>query len=198
MPEPEHVRSEPAASRRSFLRLGAAALLVSACGADDTPGVRRPGVSREDIATLNEALAFEQLEAGFYAQAARQRGLDEAERELLAQLATQEAAHVATLTRNIRDAGGRPVAAEPSARALRNPLETALRLEELRAAAYLDQLGRIANAGLLAVALSIHAVEARQAVALRDLTGRVLGPATPLGEPMAIGTAIERARELLS
>ena len=71
-------------------------------------------------------------------------------------------------------------------------------LEELRAAAYLDQLGRIANAGLLAVALSIHAVEARQAVALRGLTGRVPGTAEALGEPLAIGTAIERARELVA
>ena len=105
---------------------------------------------------------------------------------------------MATLTRNIRDAGGRPVAAGPSARALRDALETALALEELRAAAYLDQLGRIANAGLLAVALSIHAVEARQAVALRGLTGRLPGPAEALGEPLALGTAIERARELLA
>ena len=63
--------------------------------------------------------------------------------------AAQEAEHVAALTRNIRDAGGRPVAAGPGARARPRPAETALRLEELRAAAYLDQLGRIANAGLL-------------------------------------------------
>ena len=194
MPAPVH-------PRRAFLRLSgvaAAAVLVGACGADDTPGVRRPGVSREDIAALNAALAFEHLEAGFYAQAAQQRGLGAQGRELLEHFAAQEAAHVATLTRNIRDAGGRPVAAEPSARVLRDPLETALALEQLRAAAYLDQLGRIANAGLLAVALSIHAVEARQAVALRALTGRVLGPPDALGEPLALDTAIERARELLA
>jgi hypothetical protein len=48
------------------------------------------------------------------------------------------------------------------------------------------------------VALSIHAVEARQVVALRALTGRVLGQPESLGEPLPIGTAIERARELLS
>jgi hypothetical protein len=190
-------------SRRSFLRLsgaGGAALLLGACGDAGSQRVsaRRPGVSHEDLETLNEALAFEHLEAGFYRQAARQRGLKAAEREQLAELAEQEAAHVATLTRSILDAGGRPVAAGPNARTFHDPSEVALRLEELRAAAYLDQLGRIANAGWLAVALSIHAVEARQVVALRALTGRVLGQTGALGEPLAIGTAIERARELLS
>ena len=183
--------------RRAFL-LGAAVVLVGGCGAEDSPVLRRPGVNREDIAALNAALAFEHLEAGFYSEAVRQPGLSATERELLERFAAQEAAHVATLTRSIRDAGGRPAAAAASVRAPRDPLETALALEELRAAAYLDQLGRIANAGLLAVALSIHAVEARQAVALRALTGRVLGPPAALGEPLALGTAIERARELLA
>jgi hypothetical protein len=173
-------------------------VLAGACGADDTPRVRRPGVSREDVAVLNEALAFEHLEAAFYARAAQEPRLTPVQRELLERFAAQEAEHVATLTRSIRDAGGRPVAAAPSAGAPRELVETALALEELRAAAYLDQLGRIANAGLLAVALSIHAVEARQAVALRVLTGRVPGPTRALGEPIAVGTAIERARELLA
>lgn len=193
MVDPEH------ASRRSFLWLSGA-LLLGACGGAGSQrvGARRPGISREDVAALNEALVFEHLEAGFYRQAARQRGLKAAEREQLAELAEQEAAHVATLTRHIRDAGGRPVAAEPGTPVVPEPAEIALRLEQLRAAAYLDQVGRIANAGLLAVALSIHAVEARQVVALRALTGRVLGQNEALGEPLAIGTAIERARELLA
>jgi rubrerythrin len=184
-------------SRRLFL-VGAVSALAGACGADETPRLQRPGVSGEDIAALNEALAFEHLEAAFYAQAAQEPRLTPVARELLERFATQEADHVATLTRSIRDAGGRPVAAPPRAGAPADALETALALEELRAAAYLDQLGRIANAGLLAVALSIHAVEARQVVALRGLTGRVTDTAEALGEPLAIGAAIERARELVA
>jgi hypothetical protein len=188
---------DPVHPRRAFL-LGAAVVLVGGCGAEDSPALRRPGVSREDIEALNAALAFEHLEAGFYAQAVQRPGLSATERELLQRFAAHESAHVATLTRNIRDAGGRPVSAGPSPPPLRDPLETALALEELRAAAYLDQLGAIANVGLLAVALSIHAVEARQVVALRGLTGRVPGQPEALGEPLAYGTAIERARELLT
>ena len=185
-------------SRRLFLVGAVSALAGGACGAEETPRVRRPGVSGEDIATLNEALAFEHLEAAFYAQAAQAPRLTPVARELLERFATQEADHVATLTRSIRDAGGRPVAASPLAGGARDAVTTALALEELRAAAYLDQLSRIANAGLLALALSIHTVEARQAVALRGLAGRLPGPAEALGEPLANATAIERARELLA
>jgi hypothetical protein len=187
------MRIDPAPPRRSFLRLcgaGGAALLLGACGADGPPegAPRRRGISREDVALLNEALAFEHLEAGFYAQVGG----------VLQRFAAQEAAHVATLTRLIRDAGGRPVAGGPTSPVPSNPAEIALRLEELRAAAYLDQLSRIASAGLLAVALSIHAVEARQLVALRAATGRVVSPDAALGEPIAFGAALERARELLA
>jgi hypothetical protein len=180
------------------LLASAAAVLVGACGADDGPALRRPGVSREDIALLNAALAFEHLEAGFYAQAARRPGLGTAERDLLERFARQEAEHVATLSRSIRDAGGRPVAADPIGPGGRDPLQTALALEELRASAYLDHLVGIANAGLLAIGLSIHAVEARQAVALRGLAGRLPGPDGALGEPLAFDTALTRARELVA
>ena len=190
MPAPVH-------PRRAFL-LGAAVVLVGGCGAQERPSARRPGVSRQDVAALNAALAFEHIEAGFYAQAARQPGLGAQERALLERFAAQEAEHVATLRRSIRDAGGRPVAPGAGTRVPEEPLDAALALEELRAAAYLDQLGAIANAGLLALALSIHAVEARQAVALRGLTGRLPGPSAALGEPLALDTASERARELLA
>ena len=162
-------------------------MLVGACGADDAPGPRRPGVSREDIAALNEALAFEHLEAGFYAQAAQATTAHAAsERELLQRFAAQEAEHVATLTRNIRDAGGRPVAAGPSA-AARSATRWRPRWRSRSCGRPRTWISwaRIANAGLLAVALSIHAVEARQAVALRGLTGRLPGPPEALGEPLA-------------
>ena len=57
-------------SRRAFLRLSGWAPLArwwARAVRTRRPGLRRPGVSREDIAALNEALAFEHLEAGFYA-----------------------------------------------------------------------------------------------------------------------------------
>jgi rubrerythrin len=184
----------PAAVSRRVLLVGAAAAGVGACGAKER-GPRRPGVARADVAALNAALAFEHLEAGFYARSARRLGGQE--RRLFERFAAQEAEHVATLSRSIRDAGGRPVRAA-AGRVPDAPLEAALALEELRAAAWLGQLDAIANAGLLALALATHAVEARQAVALRGLAGRAPGPAAALGVPVAPAEALERARELLA
>ena len=160
-------------------------MLVGGCGAEDSPALRRPGVSREDIAALNAALAFEHLEAGFYAQAVQRPG--SARRSGSCWSGSRRTSR-RTWRRSRATSATRAGARSPPGRArrrCRDPLETALALEELRAAAYLDQLGGIANAGLLAVALSIHAVEARQVVALRGLTGRVPGQPEALGEPLA-------------
>ena len=51
-------------------------------------------------------------------------------------------------------------------------LATAATVENLGAAAYLGQAGRIEDKEILAAALSIHSVEARHAAALNDLAGR--------------------------
>jgi len=55
---------------------------------------------------------------------------------------------------------------------LEKVLQTAADVENLGAAAYLGQAGRIKNKEILAAALSIHSVEARHAAALNQLIGR--------------------------
>ena len=50
-------------------------------------------------------------------------------------------------------------------------LETAATVENLGAAAYLGQAGRIKSKEILSAALSIHSVEARHAAALNKLVG---------------------------
>jgi len=182
-------------SRRSLLWAAGGATLLGACGGSER-SVRRPGVSRQDLALLGDALAFERLEAAFYAQAARQGGP-----AVLRELAAQERAHARTLERAIRDAGGRPPAS--GRLALRLPEadgipRLARRIEEQHAAALLALVPRIANAGLLATALSIHAVEARHVVALRELEGTAPAPAEALGEPVALAEALERVRGWLA
>jgi len=179
--------------RRSLLLASGAGALLAACGGESTSSPARPGVTRADIARLNELLAFEHLEAAFYRAAA-----DRDER--FADLAGQEAAHVAALTRAVRGAGGRPVTAP--ADPLRLPARDAvpalaLRIEERRAAASLAVVARIENAGLLAAALSMHAVEARHVIALRDLAGVALAPTEPFGAPLAAAAALAEVRAWL-
>jgi rubrerythrin len=86
--------------------------------------------------------------------------------------------HVEALTAAVKKLGGTP-AAKPSASfqsvldgGLKKVLETAATVENLGAAAYLGQAGRIHNKEILAAALSIHSVEARHAAALNELVGR--------------------------
>ena len=109
------VRSS-ASPRRLDAMLERRSLLLAA-GAGTLPGrVRgrlhgrtRPGrASRARTSRCStRLLAFEHLEAAFYRAAAAQ----DPTRAVLGELAAQEAAHVEALTRSIRGAGGRPVAA---------------------------------------------------------------------------------------
>ncbi|MBE2314775.1 ferritin-like domain-containing protein [Solirubrobacter sp. CPCC 204708] len=178
--------------RRSLLLAAGASAVLTACGQDPAAGPNRPGVSRADVELLNEALAFEHVEAAFYAAAA-------ARDERFAELAAQEAEHVAALTRAVRDAGGRPVGGADVA--LRLPARDAvpalaLRIEERRAAASLDLVSRLGNPGLLAAGLALHAVEARHVIALRELAGVALAPTEAFGAP-ARG-ALEEVRTWLA
>ena len=168
--------------RRSLLLASGAGALLAACGGDRADEPDRPGVPRADVALLNEALAFEHLEVAFYRAAA-------ARDPRFADLAAQEAAHVDALTRAIRGAGGRPVAPEGPVRLPgRGDLAAlALRIEERRAAASLAVVSRLANPGLLAAGLAMHAVEARHVIALRDLAGVALAPTEAVGVPADAG-----------
>ena len=139
--------------RRSLLLASGAGALLAVCGGDSGSPPARPGVTRADIALLNELLAFEHLEAAFYRVAA-----DRDER-------------FAAL---------------------------ALRIEERRAAASLDVVSKLQNAGLLAAGLSMHAVEARHVIALRDVAGVALAPTQTFGAPLAAAAALAEVRTWLA
>ena len=179
--------------RRSLLLASGAGALLAACGGDSASPPARPGVTRADIGLLNELLAFEHLEAAFYRAAADRDAR-------FADLAGQEAAHVDALTRAVRGAGGRPVApGGPLRLPDRDAVPAlALRIEERRAAASLDVVSKLENAGLLAAGLSMHAVEARHVIALRDLAGVALAPTEPLGAPLAAAAALAEVRTWLT
>ena len=181
------------ATRKRFLTMvggtaatGALALLAAACGGSDSKGAATTGAATttkasasSDIAIVNYALTLEYVEADFYRQAVDSgRIKDRATADLAKHIAETEQAHVDALHGTVMKLGGTP-AAKPAtkfdavlAAGPAKILQTAATVENLGAAAYLGQAGRIKSKEILAAALSIHSVEARHAAALNELVGR--------------------------
>jgi len=183
-------------SRKRFLRtlggagaVGAFGVLLAACGDDDKKDETTGGASGDttttsasaggDVDIVNYALTLEFLEADFYKQVIAS-GLvkDPKVAELAKSIGQNEEEHVAALSAAVKQLGGTPVAApktnfQPTLdKGLETVLMTAATVENLGAAAYFGQAGRIKSKEILAAALSIHSVEARHAAALNQLVGR--------------------------
>jgi rubrerythrin len=193
------VRRPDPATRRRFFTLaggtGALGLLVAACGGDDRPTASTAttmaaparGSERGDIAIVNYALTLEYVEADFYDQAVRSGEIrDRKVVDLAQRIGESEHQHVDALTATVKKLGGTP-AMKPATKfddviggGAAKILQTAAAVENLGAAAYLGQAGRIKSKEVLAAALSIHSVEARHAAALNALTGRGFGGNGPL------------------
>ncbi|MBA2521655.1 MAG: ferritin-like domain-containing protein [Chloroflexia bacterium] len=173
-------------SRRAMLRGGA--LLVGAASVTTmfgaVPAAAQDVASDEDLlSVLNYALSLEHLENAFYrdglasltVEAFTALGFQPSVVDYVAQIGTDEAAHVATLTQVITDLGGSPVeegaynfeAALGDATAF---LATAMALENTGVSAYTGAAQYlIDNDELLTAALTIHGVEARHAAYLNIL-----------------------------
>jgi len=98
-----------------------------------------------------------------------------AELAAIKKFGAEEAQHVSALTAAVKQLGGKP-APKPKTefplKSAKSVLELAGTVENLGAAAYLGQAGRITSKEVLAAALAIHTVEARHAAALNQLVGR--------------------------
>ena len=217
-------------SRKNFLRLvgtgGAAsalAVVIAACGDDDTDKMSaatataaadKRGSKAQDIEIVNYALTLEFIEAAFYAKAVASGAIkDKKVAELAKSIGENEQAHVEALTTAVKGLGGKPVA-EPKtnfddvfAAGVTNVLKTAAVVENLGAAAYLGQAGRINSPEILAAALSIHSVEARHAAALNQLTGAgfngsgaLVGtlPDGAFAKPMSMKEVLKQAQPFLA
>lgn len=188
-------------SRKRFLKMvggagaaGALGTLIAACGGDDeeesgssttktstskSSGSSAGASNKGDLEILNYALTLEFLEADFYRQAVDSGLVKDKKVATIAQkFGDTEQEHVDALTATIKKLGGKPVAAPKTNfgptfdKGLMAVLNAAADVENLGAAAYLGQAGRVKSKEVLAAALAIHTVEARHAAALNQLLGR--------------------------
>ena len=215
---------------------GSLALLISACGGSDddtgsgnsadtrtttpeaspsaTAEAEAGGDSSGDIEIVNYALTLEYLEADFYMQVI-ESGLvkDKKLVELAKVIGQHETDHVEALTGTVEKLGGTP-ATKPETKfqevldgGLKKVLETAATVENLGAAAYFGQAGKIKDKEILAAALSIHSVEARHAAALNHLVKRGFAGGGPLegsipdgafAKPMSMDEVLEAVKPFIA
>jgi len=218
---------EDESSRKHFLRAmgaagaaGAAGVLLAACGGGDdkqpaaTTKATPKGSNGGDIEILNYALTLEYLEADFYDQVVRSGVVkDRKVADLAKRIGEAERAHVGALEVAVRGLGGK-TATKPKtafedvlAGGPKKVLEAAAMVENLGAAAYLGQAGRIQDKKILAAALSIHSVEARHAAAINALVGNGFKGSGPLvgslpdgafAKPMAMDKVLEAVQPFIA
>lgn len=209
-----------ASSRKRFLKMmggaGAAsalAVFLAACGDDDDDGGSSGNAKAEqgeqaaggrDLQIVQYALTLEHLETDFY-NAVIDSGVVKNRKlaETAKLIRDAEQAHVDTLTGVVKDLGGTPMRPKTTFASVLEGgemmvLETAAAVENLGAAAYLGQAGRITSKDLLAAALSIHSVEARHAAALNQVVGKTIVPDGAFAKPASMAEVLPQVKPFLA
>ena len=137
--------------------------------------------SMGDLDILNFALTLEYLEAAFYKEGAKVKGLPEDVVGYVKTFGAEEQEHVDALSATITDLGGKPVEApavdfgDAFANA-DNFIATAITFEDLGVSAYNGAGPSLEDKDLLATAGSIVQVEARHAATIRFAAGEDPAP----------------------
>lgn len=206
-----------ASSRKRFLSmvggagaLGALTLVLGACGDDDedksSSGAAKDetGSVSADLEIVNYALTLEYLEADFYA-AVLAAGVvtDKAVGEAAKRIGENEQEHVDALLATAKKLGKPVTRPKTDFKAVldggeKKVLGTAATVENLGAAAYLGQAGRIQSKEILAAALAIHSVEARHAAALNRIVGRPVVPDGAFAKPASMEEVLPQVKPFLA
>ena len=206
-----------ASSRKRFLGMvggagaaGMLAALLAGCGAEyeplphlvhkPPPKPKQGEFGEGDGGVVNYLLTLELIEDDFYKQVIERDAVTDRELvRLLEEIAEHEKEHVETLSKVVEQLGETPVEKPKTTfeRAIEGGpgeiLSTAATIESLGAAAYLEQLKKIEDDEVLAMALAIHTVEAGHAAALDHVAGTTrpgggeLGGSAPGGRDLGRG-----------
>jgi rubrerythrin len=218
-----HELADDPGDRKRFLRMmggaGAAsalAIFIAACGGDDNESSSGAGSSgsasttegggstKGDLEIVQYALTLEHLETDFY-NAVIDAGVitDMALAETAKMIRDNEQEHVDALTGTLKQLGGKPQRPKTNFDAVLEGgpdmvLKTAAEVENLGAAAYLGQAGRIKSKEILAAALAIHSVEARHAAALNSAVGKTIVPDGAFAKPASMAEVLPRVKPFLA
>ncbi|HTX31188.1 MAG TPA: ferritin-like domain-containing protein [Solirubrobacteraceae bacterium] len=169
--------SDPTTSSTASTATGSAAATSSGSG---------------DLAIVNYALTLEYLESQFYAKVAASGLFKGKTLSLLKSFGAEENQHVTAL-KQVATSLGTP-AKEPMGKF---PLKSAASVaalaatvENLGAAAYLGQAGKIQSKEILASALAIHTIEARHAATLNTLVKKSPTPQGAFAKPMTMSEVL--------
>ena len=154
-----------------------------------------------DLGIAGYALTLEYLEADFYKQAAASGKLSGKVLSVAKQFGDEERQHVQALEGAIKKAGGK-LPAKPKGKFpledQKSILKLAATVENLGAAAYLGQAGRIQDKEILAAALAIHAVEGRHASVLNMVTGQNITPDGAFAVPADAATVLAKVKPFIA
>lgn len=169
-------------------------------GPTPPPPAAPPAKAAPDVEIVNYALTLEQVEADFYRDVVDSGLFGGRRLDLLKVIGDHELQHVEALTATVNALGGTPVAKPETRFELESPrsvLRLAATIENLGAAAYLGQAGRIRSKEVLAAALAIHTVEARHASALNRLAGRSATPDGAFAKPASMDEVLPMVRRFI-
>jgi rubrerythrin len=216
-----HELADDPGDRKRFLRMmggagaaGALAIFIAACGDDEessnggggaaTSTEMNSASAKGDLEIVQYALTLEHLETDFY-NAVIDAGVitDKALAETAMMIRDNEQDHVDTLTGTVKELGGKPEKPKTNFDSVIEGgpdmvLETAAAVENLGAAAYLGQAGRIKSKEVLAAALSIHSVEARHAAALNSVVGKTIVPDGAFAKPASMDEVLAKVKPFLA
>ena len=212
--------AEDPSSRKRFLRMmggaGAAsafAIFMAACGGDDEEQPSASSMKKDkkkpaaggDLAIVQYALTLEHLETDFY-NAVINSDVKPPSRALartIVMIRDNEQEHVDALTATVEKLGGKPKRPKTNFDAVieggvNKILQTAAVVENLGAAAYLGQAGRIKSKEILAAALAIHSVEGRHAAALNTVVGKTIVPDGAFAKPASMEEVLPQVKPFLA